>query len=311
MAKRRRVALHEPATDQLSTSPKVQDDFPRSRRDKGVRMELELKECGSFMSDHQEGVSPESTALCLELLTIPRKIRPDSQFAHRFTGLCRYIKGKNKATVVRYLTRALVPSGVMRAIYGHEDLEFLSETIDARWINAMQCCQRRPHPDYALGIGRDAFTLEQLERLQLFLGTFEDESPFAATYDTLFPFLTAEVRCGEGSLDEADRQNALSQTVGLRGLVRLFRQVDRAHEVHREVLGFSISHNDEVVRIYGHYPFIDGDETTYHRHAIANFAFVPTLESDHRLKTPRFVSNLHDIWAPKHFQRICSAIDAL
>jgi hypothetical protein len=40
-----------------------------------------------------------------------------------------------------------------------------------------------------------------------------------------FPFLTSEVKCGASALDIADRQNAHSQTVALRGLIELFQLV--------------------------------------------------------------------------------------
>jgi hypothetical protein len=41
----------------------------------------------------------------------------------------------------------------------------------------------------------------------------------------------------------------------------------------RKILAFSISHNHEIVRIYGHYPVIDGNETTFCRHPIRKFDF--------------------------------------
>lgn len=84
-----------------------------------------------------------------------------------------------------------------------------------------------------------------------------------ATWQMYFPFLTCEVKCGATALDVADQQNAHSMTMAAKGVVKLFRLVGREKEFHREILAFSISHNDRRVRIYGHYPIINGKDTTY------------------------------------------------
>src|SRR5258708_36113513 len=88
-----------------------------------------------------------------------------------------------------------------------------------------------------------------------------------------FPFLTCEVKCGAIALDVAERQNAHSMTLAVRGIVEFFRLAKRENELHREILAFSISHDHETVRIYGHYPVIDGSKTTFYRHPIRKFHF--------------------------------------
>jgi hypothetical protein len=50
-------------------------------------------------------------------------------------------------------------------------------------------------------------------------------------------------------------------TLAVRCVVELFRLVKREKELHREILAFSVSHDDSSVRIYGHYPVIDGPNT--------------------------------------------------
>lgn len=67
--------------------------------------------------------------------------------------------------------------------------------------------------------------------------------------------------------------NAHSMTLALRGTVELFRLMKREKELHLEILAFSISHDQETVRIYSHYPMIDGDKTTFYRHPIKKFNF--------------------------------------
>ncbi len=60
-----------------------------------------------------------------------------------------------------------------------------------------------------------------------------------ATYYMYFPFLTCEVKCGAVALDIADRQNAHSMPMVVRGVVELFRLVKREKELYREILAFS------------------------------------------------------------------------
>jgi hypothetical protein len=75
-----------------------------------------------------------------------------------------------------------------------------------------------------------------------------------ATHYMHFPFLTCEVKCGTTGLDIADRQNAHSMTVAMKGVIELFRGVAREQELHRQILGSSYSHDHEPVRIWGHSP---------------------------------------------------------
>ncbi|KAL8662831.1 MAG: hypothetical protein Q9202_004345 [Teloschistes flavicans] len=125
-----------------------------------------------------------------------------------------------------------------------------------------------------------------------------------------FPFLTCEVKCGAEALDIADRQNAHSMTVAVRGVIELFRVVNRQAELHREILAFSISHNDSNVRIYGHYTVIQGDQTTFYRHLIRRFDFTDP-EGKEKWSTYDFTKNVYEIWKPTHHKRICSALDDL
>jgi hypothetical protein len=151
-----------------------------------------------------------------------------------------------------------------------------------------------------------------LQKLQPFIGIATTESSyFAATYDVYFPFLTSEVKCGASALDVADRQNANSQTVALRGLFELFRLVGRERELHEQVNGFSVSHSDENVRIWGHFVVLDGTNFSCYRVPIAKFDISRTMLSDNRWLAYTFIRNVYDLWLPAHFEKICSAIDML
>jgi hypothetical protein len=125
-----------------------------------------------------------------------------------------------------------------------------------------------------------------------------------------FPFLTCEVKCRAAALDIADRQNAHSMTLAVRGVVETFRMVGREKELNREILAFSISHDHTTVRIYGHYPVIEGPKTTFYRHPIRNFSFTE-LDGKEKWLAYQFTKNVYDLWMPDHFKRLCSVIDQL
>ncbi|KAF4631173.1 hypothetical protein G7Y89_g6958 [Cudoniella acicularis] len=81
----------------------------------------------------------------------------------------------------------------------------------------------------------------------------------------------------------------MSKTMAVRGIVELFRLVKREKELHQEILDFSVSHYHRIVRIYGHYPIIDGENTTFYRHPIHTFDFtaldvIDTLPPDINFK---------------------------
>ncbi|PQE03663.1 phosphatidylserine decarboxylase protein [Rutstroemia sp. NJR-2017a BBW] len=199
----------------------------------------------------------------------------------------------NEAKVVQDITRVIVPSAQSLAICGSKHLKPLTES-----------------PAYAVGFERNALNEDQLKRIRPFVGDFSDISLFLGTWYMYFPFLTCEVKCGAGALDVADRQNAHSMTLAVRGIVEHFRLVKREKDLHREILAFSVSHDDREVRIYGHYPVIDGKQTTCYRHLIHESVFA-ALGGKEEWTAYKFTKNVYDIWMPTHLKRICSVIDDL
>ena len=149
--------------------------------------------------------------------------------------------------------------------------------MNERWNESIAVTSALSQPDFCVGFKRSAFTQNQLKRLEPYTGNVlaatKFSSFFLATWRMYFPFFTCEAKCGSGGLDIADRQNAHSMTVAVRGIVQLFKEVKREKELLRKVLAFSISHDDEVLRIFGHYPMIIRDKTTFYRHPIHKFDF--------------------------------------
>jgi hypothetical protein len=268
---------------------------------------------GSFMGKSDLGVTDASKSLCRTLLDTEQTVPQDSLFRDDiFDETCDGVQGRNEAMVLRDISPLICPSAQVLRIYGAKHLKPLTESVNEGWNSAIPVYGPRPQPDYSVGFGRSAFTDEQLEKLKPFVGEIEDfyTSYFMATWRMYLPFLTCEVKCGAAALDVADRQNAHSMTVAVRGLIELFKLVKREKELHREILAFSISHDHRSVRIYGHYPVIDDKGTTFYRHPIHEFSFA-ALDGKEKWTAYRFTKNVYDLWMPTHFERLCSAINTL
>lgn len=258
-------------------------------------------------------ITQTSKASYLHLLDAKQTIPKDSLFCDKLLEeTCEMIRNKNEARVIRDVSQLIVPSAEVLAARGAESLKILAESVNEGWNNSLPLTGTRPQPDFSVGFKREAFTNEQLGKLAPFIGNFisGDQSYFMATYYIYFPFLTCEVKCGAAALDIADRQNAHSMTLAVRATVELFRLVGREQELHREILAFSMSHDHRSVRIYGHYPVIDGKETKFYRHPIHEFSFT-ALDGKEKWTAYKFTKNVYEIWMPSHFKRLCSAVDQI
>ncbi|RYP54089.1 hypothetical protein DL768_001091 [Monosporascus sp. mg162] len=298
-----------------ATSVTPSDQRPRGEKSVQYRSqnyEILLATKYSFMGESNLGIADTSKDLCRDLLETRQTVPRDSLFGDDVFGLtCEMIHGRNEARVIHDISGLIVPRAESLATFGANHLKILAESVNEGWNNSIPLTEPRPQPDYSVGFKREAFTKDQLETLAPCIGEFwlGDQSFFMATRYMYFPFLTCEVKCG-GMLDVADRQNAHSMTLAVRAIVELFRAVKREGEIHRQILAFSISHDDKSVRIYGHYPVVDGEETMYYRHPIDHF-LLTGLNGREKWTAYRFTKNVYDTWMPKHFENICSAIDEL
>ncbi|KAF2453043.1 hypothetical protein BDY21DRAFT_417413 [Lineolata rhizophorae] len=289
------------------------DQRPREEKSapyRTARYEAVLAAKGSFMDEDEGGVKEESKDLCRALEA--NRTEP-TRFPDRlFNAVCRKIRGRNEAMVIQDIARLIVPSAQNLAIHKAGHLGLLIETVNEGWNNSLPLVGARPQPDYAVGFRREAFTAARLSKLGGLVGDVVagDASFYMATYFMYLPFLTCEVKCGDAALDVADRQNAHSMTLAVRGVVDLFRRVGREGEVDREILAFSFSHDHSSVRIYGHYAVVRGDDTAFYRHPIRAFSFTER-DGENKWAAYKFTKNVYDMWAPNHFRRLCSVIDEL
>ncbi|EGD97712.1 hypothetical protein TESG_05113 [Trichophyton tonsurans CBS 112818] len=315
--KRSSASLHRKSSNSsLATGSNTPADR-ESRNGKSAKYwspsyETVLATKGSFMRKSDLGITEKSKLLCKDLLESDQPIPEHTLFRDdTFDEVCQRLQGKNESRVIQDISRLIVPSVETLAVDGAENLKHLVESVNERWGSSIAFYGPLPQPDYAVAFDRSAFTDDQLKKFEPFLGYDPDtySSFFLGTFYMYFPFLTCEVK-GTAALDIADRQNAHSMTLAVRGVVELLRYVGRGDEVNREILAFSLSHDHRTVRIYGHYPVIDGDKISFYRHPIRTFDFTE-LEGRDKWTTYKFTRNVYEKWAPEHLQRIRSAIDEI
>ncbi|KAL8788734.1 MAG: hypothetical protein Q9213_001548 [Squamulea squamosa] len=316
-AKRRSIISLRRKRSEISSSASMTPSDQRPREEKAApyrnaNYTLLLQTRGnSYLKADVLGISDSSKRLCQNLLGKKHATPRDTIFRDddSFLAACIRLEGKNEARILKDLTPLLVPSAESLSSLGAKHLDSVVESVNEGWNNCLPVTKPRPQPDYALGYARDAFSQDQLGLLQPFIGDPTlDVSLFMATWYMYFPFLACEVKCGSEGLNTADRQNGHSLTVAVRGVVELFRAVKREQELQREILGFSYSHDHESIRIWGHYPVIEGENTTFFRHPICKFFFTDPKE---KWTAYNFTKSIYDIWVTLHIERIRSAIDDL
>lgn len=228
---------------------------------KDVNYAVVLETKNSFMRVSKAGIVDDDRTLCHRLLLADQPIPHESMFDDdRFEEFHSILQGRSEARVYLDLHPLLVPSAENLVISEQTTLENLVQGYNDPWVKTIPFYGPRPQPDHTVGFRWPTFTNEQRRKLGIDPSA---KSYYTAREDIYFPFLTSEIKCGKQALDLADRQNAHSMTIAVRAVVELFRNVGRAMEVHRNILGFSISHDAKTVRIYGHYPEIDGESTAY------------------------------------------------
>ncbi|PGH09898.1 hypothetical protein AJ80_07608 [Polytolypa hystricis UAMH7299] len=292
------------------TDPESRDGKSAKYRSATYETLLAIK--GSFMRKSDLGITDRSKGICKELLERDQPVPKHTLFRDdTFDEFCQRLQGKNESRVIQDISRVIVPSAESLAVDGAKNLRHLVESVNEQWSSSIAFCGPRPQPDYAVGFGRSVFTEDQLKTFEPFLGYDLDSysSFFLATFYMYFPFLTSEVK-GTTALDIADRQNAHSMTLAVRGVVELFKLVGREEEVNREILAFSISHDHRTVRIYGHYAVVEGNKTSFYRHPIRTFDFTE-LDGREKWTAYTFTRNVYEMWAPDHLKRIHSAIDGI
>ncbi|KAK2764309.1 hypothetical protein FQN54_009001 [Arachnomyces sp. PD_36] len=301
----------EPSVPPQPPQPDGNQRVEESKSYEDIRYEQGLALRGSFMRRSGVGINGRSWEVCDLLMNRPQTIPFNTRFTDDlFLDTCEMIRYANKRKIMADVGPLIVPAAESLSLQGETALGIYTESVSESWIRCVPFYGPCPKPDYAVGFKRCAFSRTQLERLQPYLGGLDHLSYFMATDEIYFPFFSTEVQSSAtGNLDVADRINAHTMTVAVKGVVELFRAVNREDEVHRELLAFSVSYDALMVRIYGYYPVIEGRNTTIHRHPIRLYYYADGRTD--RWISNRFTQNLYDTWAPAHLGRIGSAINEL
>jgi hypothetical protein len=275
---------------------------------KDVNYPMVLETKNSYMRASPTGLIDQDRKLCDMLLHENQSIPQNSMFdADKFEGFCSHLRGRSEARVYLHLHPLLVPSPENLFVCGHKNLEYLIEGYNDRWVKAIPFYGKRPQPDHTVGLKWLAFTESQRRKLDIDLTS---NSYYMAREDIYFPFLTTEVKCGKSVLDLADRANTNSMTIAVRGVVELFRKIGRPMDVHRRALGFSISYDENVVRLYAHYPEIDGDKTSFWRYTIEDFT-LRHHDGENKWTCYTFTRNIYEKFVPVYLKVLQRAIDQL
>ncbi|KAJ9653655.1 hypothetical protein H2198_007166 [Neophaeococcomyces mojaviensis] len=267
---------------------------------------LETK--GSYMRPSKAGMADEDRALCQKLKSNWQPVPFDPLFDDdHFMDFLSNLQGRSEARVYIDLHPRIVPSVEGLSIAGRKELEGLIDGYNDIWVNSVPFHGPRPQPDHTIGFKWSNFSEKQRRKLKIATNT---KSYYIAREEMYFPFFTSEIKCGKQGLDFADLPNAHSMTVALRGLVDVYRQVGRPADLHRKVLGFSISHNEKLAYIYAHYPEIDGDRTTYYRDLLEVVSFWSDAGRK-RWFCYQFTLNVCQMFALPFLEQLKSTIDEL
>lgn len=308
-----KMSLDEASSQSLSKGTTLSMDVTREEKAADYqdnRCEVLLETQKSYMGKAPQKINETSQELCKRLLEYEQSVPRDSLFQDNiFERTCENIRSENEARVVLDIMRLIVPSAENVADPAIEP-EILKEKVNSSWLKCIPLLTKCPQPDYSVGFRRSAFSLDQLGRLDPFVGTDRERCSVMARYDMYFPFLTCEVKCGAQGLNIANRQNMHNASVSVKGIVELFKRVDRHKDLHKEILAFSVSHDNKRVELYGHYPLIDGDKACFYRHLIRDFS-IADQNGKEKWTAYKFTRNVYDIFVPIHLKRLHDAIDKL
>ncbi|KAJ5778477.1 hypothetical protein N7520_001723 [Penicillium odoratum] len=265
---------------------------------------LETKGC--FMRQSPGGPMPEDIALCERLLSQPIEPPIGTMLEDEYiTDFHIALQNRSEARLLVDLHPLIMPSAENQYIQGNESLKDVIDGYNDPWLKTEPIYGPKPQPDHARGLRWSTFSETQRRKLGI---KPDEKSPYTVREDMYFPYLTAEIKCGNQALELADRQNMHSMCIALRAVVSLCQAAGCTEEVHRRILGFSISHELEGFRIYGYYPEIDDGKVSFYRWPVAQ----PNIwVKENRWTCYQFVENLDREFLPIHTHRLMRILEKI
>ncbi|KAJ5556048.1 hypothetical protein N7513_003690 [Penicillium frequentans] len=263
---------------------------------------LETKGC--FMRQSSAGPVPEDIALCQRLLNQPVDPPRGTLLEDEYiTNFHNALQNRSEARLLVDLHPLIMPSAENQYIQGNQSLKNVLDGYNDAWLKTEPIYGPKPQPDHARGLRWSTFSESQRRKLGI---KPDEKSPYTVREDMYFPYLTAEIKCGNQALELADRQNMHSMCIALRAVVSLCQAAGCTEEVHRRILGFSISHDLGGLRIYGYYPEIDDGKVSFYRWPVAQ----PNIwVKENRWTCYQFVENLDREFLPIHTDRLMRILE--
>lgn len=275
--------------------------------------EQELQRYGISFEDWKtkDAVKADSKDMCQALLGL-NWLAPvyNSCSEETYMELFQRASKCNEERVRRDLTPHIVPSAELMCILdGDTTLENVREEMSVDWTKCNLLGGTQPRPDYAYGLSSATFTEEELCKLQNY-ATIDNPTKF--TESMYFPFLVCEAKCGKKNINDADRQNVHSASIAVNAIIQLCRTggEDHAQSLSGQILVFSISHDNERVKIYGHFALIRDGRTTFHRYDVHDYSLAGHYGRD-RNTGSNFTRAVYSKFYPQHLKRIAQAIARL
>ena len=80
----------------------------------------------------------------------------------------------------------------------------------------------------------------------------------------------------------------------MKKVIKFFRFIKREKKLYREILAFSVLYNYRIIKIYSHYPIINGKKITFYYYFIKTFDFT-SEDSKKKWTAYKFIKNIYDI----------------
>lgn len=238
-------------------------------------------------------------ALCERLLHQPVDVPPGASFddesIDRFRKLLR---DQPKEWLLTEVHPFLVPPIEEQYVEEMSVLENTIDVYDQEWLNVDPIYGPRPQPDRARGLKWSLFSDSQRQKLKFHP---EETSPFTTREDMLFPYLTTQTECGNRALTIAEQKNMHCMCIAMRAMYSVARTANCMENVHRRILGFSISYDSGRVKISGYYPEIEDGEVAFYQWPVASLDY---WKKHDRWVSYRFVKNLDREFLPIHTKRV-------
>ncbi|KAI9889123.1 MAG: hypothetical protein M1814_005785 [Vezdaea aestivalis] len=219
---------------------------------------------------------------------------PEDKFLAVLTGLLF----TNETKIQRDLMPRIVPSAEHLRFHGEPGLDSIAEEANTIWFRCEPMGSSIPMPD--AGLNPEIFTDAETRKLQTI-----------QALDDLFCFRLT----GDQTLLRAQSQNINSGSIAVNAIIELYQAAFREKEPERiealygEVLTFSVSHDHDMVRLWGHYAVMKNSLEFYY-HEISVFSLSNRKGQD-RNQGYNFTRNVYTEFVPKHLKRIRDAVKEL